>query len=169
MGCFGGWDAPISSIGGHFNGRYPPRQFMTSMLGSTWSLVVAVIYGWGGCQVLVSLFPPTLWEPHVLRLLVDIFMLTTDTPPGAHSGANTLVTGGGAVQNCDFQALRTTCSWEDSVLCMRRPPNFELYTPLRRYLRQNRRPSSIRGTGAPVVSLGFSIDFQRRNIFPTWR
>ena len=59
--------------------------------------------------------PRVPWD---ILILVDSVVLPTDPPPGAQWGAAILVTGGWAVQNLDFQALKTPYSCEESILCV---------------------------------------------------
>ena len=56
-------------------------------------------------------------EPCDRRLLVESVVFPTEPPPGTQGWAEILLTGGGAAQNRDSQALRTPCSCWDSVLC----------------------------------------------------
>ena len=58
--------------------------------------------------------PQVPWD---LILMVESVVLSTDPSPGNQWGAAISVTGGWAVQNIDFQALRTPCSCKESVLC----------------------------------------------------
>ena len=106
MVYFGGWSTSLYNIGGRFNGWHRPHKFIISALGSLWISVISLIGEGGGFQVLMYLHPPKLQDTRVLRILVEIFVFPTDPPPGAHGGANTLVTGGGAAHNCDFRVLR---------------------------------------------------------------
>ena len=55
--------------------------------------------------------------PWYLRLLVESVVLPTETSPGAQWGDAILLTRIWVVQNVDFQALRTPCLCEESVLC----------------------------------------------------
>ena len=73
------------------------------------------------CHVLVSRLHVT-WVPWDLRLLVESVVFPTEPPPGAQGGAAILVTWGWAALNLDFQALRTPCLCEESVLCAGRLP-----------------------------------------------
>ena len=80
-----------------------------------WSSVVPVVAGGVVCHPCVSRII-VLREPCDRRLLVESVVFPTESPPGAQGGAEILVTGGGAAQNRDFQALKTSCSCWDSVL-----------------------------------------------------
>ena len=80
------------------------------------SSVLPVVAGGVVCHAFVlQLLVPQ--EPCDLRLLVKIVVFPTEFPPVAQGMAAILVTGGDAVQNRDFQALKTPCSCWDSVLC----------------------------------------------------
>ena len=76
---------------------------MTPILGSG---VLDSVGGGVVCQVFVSRLR-VLQVPWDLLLLVESVVLPTEPPPGAQWGAAISVTGGWAVQNLDFQALRT--------------------------------------------------------------
>ena len=81
-----------------------------------WSSVGSIVAGGVVCHNFVSrLF--VLWEPWDLQLLVESVVFPTKSPPGDQWGAAILVTGGGAAQNRDFQALKMPCLYEESVLC----------------------------------------------------
>ena len=58
--------------------------------------------------------PRVPWD---IRLLEESVVLPTEPPPGAQWGDAILLTGSWVVQNMDFQALRTPCLCEESVLC----------------------------------------------------
>ena len=108
------WGAtPRYSVIGHLDWWRPPCQLVVSMF---WSSVVPVVISGVACHAFVSrLLVPR--EPFDLRLLVESVVLPTEFPPGAQGGSEISVTGSGAAQNQDFQALRTPCSCWDSVLC----------------------------------------------------
>ena len=81
---------------------------------------LGVLDGVGGgmvCHVFVSRLrvPRVPWD---LLILVESVVLPTEPPPGAQWGAAISVTGGWAVKNLDFQALRMPCSCEERVLCV---------------------------------------------------
>ena len=68
------------------------------------------------CHVFVSRIcvPQVLWDR---QLLVERVVFPTEPPSGAQWGATILVTGSWAAHNLYFQALRTPCLREESVLC----------------------------------------------------
>ena len=109
--CWG--DTPRSGVDGRFDRSRPPCQLMTLIFGS------GVTDGVGSgvvCHIFVSQLqvPQVTWD---LLLLVERLVLPTDPPTGSQWGAVISVTGSWEVQNIDFQALRTPCSCEESVLC----------------------------------------------------
>ena len=117
MGFDWGLSTPLSSFKGRFDGWRPPRQSMTSRFGSPPNPVVIALGGdWGVYHVFVYRFyvPQVPWDQ---QLYVESMIFPTDTPPGAHGGAEIYDTGVWETHNCDFQALRTPSLYEESILC----------------------------------------------------
>ena len=75
------------------------------MVSMFWSIVGFIVVGGVVCHALVSQLL-VLREPWDIRLLVESVVFPTDPPPGSQGGAAISVTGGGAAQNRDFQALK---------------------------------------------------------------
>ena len=110
------WRAtPLSSGFCCFDWWCPPCQLIVSMLSLFFS---AGAVGGAACHGLVSLLlvPRELCD---LRLCVEMFVFTTDPPPGFQGGGVEIFpTGCVSAQKRDFYALRVPRSCRESVRCV---------------------------------------------------
>ena len=87
------------------------------MVSMFWLGVGSCVAGGVVCHIFVLQLrvPRAPWDR---RLLGESVAFTTETPPSTHRGDAISVTGGCAVQNLYFQALKMPCSCDESVLCV---------------------------------------------------